>query len=314
MGNGDINMYLKRNPDSLRLLLASDVAKGLLYLHKNGIIHGDLKGVSWTETTVCDMFTNYSPQPNILIDGSGRARLADFGISAVSDSNIIVWTSQSSGASKGGSVRWQAPELFDVENDEEVKNSPASDVYAWGCVAFEVFTGTVPFANIQRDTSIALRVKSGGRPTRPRSSSKSWKTWGLTEEVWSLMERSWQGQPAQRPTSAQIVEQLEMMISHDPRPMPETCIFTPEAFRHEMDAAFEIVTTEVFDLILENASYIEDNESAVIPRPFSEEGEYQPRSEIQNHPLITASSDNRFRPPPNLLHPPSALGTLGILW
>ncbi|KNZ82131.1 putative serine/threonine-protein kinase kinX, partial [Termitomyces sp. J132] len=56
-------------------------------------------------------------RPNILIDNSGRARLADFGLSGMSDPQILAWTSTSSAGSRGGSVRWQAPELFDVKND-----------------------------------------------------------------------------------------------------------------------------------------------------------------------------------------------------
>ncbi|KAG6829262.1 hypothetical protein H0H92_005142 [Tricholoma furcatifolium] len=236
MENGDVSMYLKANPTTPRLPLAADVAKGLLYLHENGIIHGDLKG------------------PNILIDGAGRARLADFGISAISDSNIVAWTSQSSGASKGGSVRWQAPELFDIENGEAVKNSAASDVYAWGCVAFELFTGKVPFYGIKRDTAIILHVKSGGRPTRPPPSSRSWWGWGLTEEMWSLMEQSWESQPAQRPSSAEIVERLEMMLSSDIRAISGSrlSILTPEAFRRQMNVSLELITVEAFNLILDN--------------------------------------------------------------
>lgn len=35
-------------------------------------------------------------------------------------------------------MRWQAPELFDVNNDEAVHNSKASDIYAWSCVCYEV--------------------------------------------------------------------------------------------------------------------------------------------------------------------------------
>ncbi|KAG5350239.1 hypothetical protein C0989_012012, partial [Termitomyces sp. Mn162] len=112
-----IRLYqTSRIEDALKVF---DVAKGLDYLHSNRIIHGDIKG------------------PNILIDDAGRALLSDFGISSVSDSSIAAWSSQSTGASKGGSTRWQAPELFDVENDESVKNTTASDVYAFGCVCYE---------------------------------------------------------------------------------------------------------------------------------------------------------------------------------
>ncbi|KAG6818427.1 hypothetical protein H0H93_005071, partial [Arthromyces matolae] len=86
MEKGDINEYLKRNTDSNRVVLAYDVAEGMEFLHKNGIIHGDLKG------------------PNVLVDDSGRALLADFGLSSISDREILAWTSFSSAASKGGTV------------------------------------------------------------------------------------------------------------------------------------------------------------------------------------------------------------------
>ncbi|KAG6851417.1 hypothetical protein C0991_009316 [Blastosporella zonata] len=134
MENGDISVYLKKNPGAPRRRLADDVGKGLSYLHEKGIIHGDLKG------------------PNILINAAGRARLADFGISSISDSQVIAWTTQSTSASKGGSVRWQAPELFavgtveddDEEVEEAVNNTAASDVYAMGCVFFEVRSLRIP--------------------------------------------------------------------------------------------------------------------------------------------------------------------------
>jgi serine/threonine protein kinase len=74
----------------------------------------------------------------VLVNSAGRASLADFGVSSVSGTNIIRWTSQSHAGSTGGSTRWQAPELFDDENDQSVPNSKASDIYSWGCVCYEV--------------------------------------------------------------------------------------------------------------------------------------------------------------------------------
>jgi serine/threonine protein kinase len=90
-------------------------------------------------------------QANVLVDGSGRAYLADFGLSAVEDAEILHWTSQSASASTGGTVRWQAPELFEPEpessayNDSTNRssgpfNTKATDVYAWSCAGYEVST------------------------------------------------------------------------------------------------------------------------------------------------------------------------------
>ncbi|KAG6825605.1 hypothetical protein H0H92_003089 [Tricholoma furcatifolium] len=256
-----------------------DVAKGLSYLHKNEIIHGDLKG------------------PNILIDGAGRARLSDFGISAISNSTIVAWTSQSSGASKGGSVRWQAPELFDLENGEAVKNSTASDVYAWGCVAFELFTGQVPFHSIQRETAIILHVKSGGRPTHPPLSSPSW-SWGLTEEMWSLMEQSWESHPAQRPCSAEIVGLLEMMLSSDILPTPENDVLSPEAFRRQI-ASLEMITVEAFDLILGNVPDIDHNTEEG-EREYGDQLEYGSTSSTIGVIDMQASHSETMQLPPPL--------------
>ncbi|KAG6850018.1 hypothetical protein H0H93_002467 [Arthromyces matolae] len=119
--HGDICEYLRSNPDANRILLALDTASGVEYLHQNDIVHGDLKGV------------------NVLVDYSGRACLGDFGLASVDDPEIIRWTSQSTIASKGGTTRWQAPELLLSEDViDKLYNTKASDVYAWACVCYEV--------------------------------------------------------------------------------------------------------------------------------------------------------------------------------
>lgn len=82
------------------------------------MIHGDLKGA------------------NILVNDSGRACLADFGISCVSDAHGMETASLSSASRQGGTVRYQAPELFDPEF--ESPRSKASDVYAFALVCYEV--------------------------------------------------------------------------------------------------------------------------------------------------------------------------------
>ncbi|KAF9785170.1 kinase-like domain-containing protein [Thelephora terrestris] len=45
MSNGNINEFVKANPGENRLKLLEDVARGLIYIHQQGMIHGDLKGV-----------------------------------------------------------------------------------------------------------------------------------------------------------------------------------------------------------------------------------------------------------------------------
>ncbi|KAG5328155.1 hypothetical protein C0989_010883, partial [Termitomyces sp. Mn162] len=173
-------------------------------------------------------------QPNILIDNSGRARLADFGLSGMSDPQILAWTSTSSAGSRGGSVRWQAPELFDVKNDVYVKNTPESDVYAWSCVCYEIFTGTVPFADLQRESTIELNIMSGARPARPLEFSQPWNQWGLTTTIWTLMEECWIQNPENRPKTSQVIARLESEQGINPQSIDETNDPFPACFRQRM--------------------------------------------------------------------------------
>ncbi|GLB42987.1 putative cysteine protease [Lyophyllum shimeji] len=208
MQEGDITKYLKRRPD-----VAIDVALGLSYLHKHKIIHGDLKG------------------PNVLVNEAGRACLADFGISSVSDPEILAWTSNSAVYSKGGSVRWQAPELFDIENDEIVKNTVQSDVYAWSCVCYEIFAGEVPFANIQLDVTVILKITSGARPARPKPLSPSWQQWGLTENIWTVMQDCWKRDPLERPSIEEVIRRLSSERLQDYRSSASGTVLSPAVFR-----------------------------------------------------------------------------------
>lgn len=207
--NGRVVDFLAKYPDVDRTLLVSDTAEGLAYLHENDIIHGDLKGA------------------NILVDGVGRAYLADFGLSAITDPEILHWKSHSSAASRGGTVRWQAPELNAPESMEgegseagtaplHVHNSTASDIYAWACVCYEIFTGCLPFYEFPRDHTVMVQVGAGVRPSRPANLKARWLEWGLTDDMWDLMNDCWAYSPLNRPSIVEII--LRLVRPEDKRP------------------------------------------------------------------------------------------------
>ncbi|KAG6914366.1 hypothetical protein DXG01_000770 [Tephrocybe rancida] len=164
---------------------------------------------------------------NVLVDRAGRAYLADFGLSNVDDPQIVHWTSQSSVGSKGGSARWQAPELHRAETDldgEEylIHNTELSDVFAWGCLCYEIFTGRLPFYQIRLATTVVLKIVEGQIPSRPPAEDLAWLEYELTESIWELMERCWLLDPSARPDMSSIVSalNLERPVS-DTRPEPQ---------------------------------------------------------------------------------------------
>ncbi|KAG6847270.1 hypothetical protein H0H93_009148, partial [Arthromyces matolae] len=235
MENGNINAYLKQNPHAYRLQLTCDVASGLWYLHDIGVIHGDLKG------------------PNILVDSTGRARLADFGVSSVSDSEIIAWTTEAPAASTGGSKRWQAPELINTGDvdDRARSNTKESDIYAFGCVCYEIFTGNIPFFGTKFDASVSHKILSGLRPECPSPSSPSWTDWGLTLGIWSLMEWCWNPDPAQRPSSIEIDRRLTATLMVDNRSLGNADVeLSPSKFRRRMNTLSDRIDVVSLDRIL----------------------------------------------------------------
>ncbi|KAJ7815920.1 kinase-like domain-containing protein [Mycena leptocephala] len=174
MENGDITRYLKNNSVGVnRLTLILDTGLGLEHLHSLKLVHGDLKAI------------------NVLVTQSGRAVLADFGLASVADSKVLLSTSS---GKRGGTVRWHAPELF-----LEGRTSFASDVYAFSCVCYEIFTGDLPFCDLPKDSAVMFKVIEGQRPRRSLS---------IPNDVWDLMEECWKEDPAARPSAKRIVSRL----------------------------------------------------------------------------------------------------------
>jgi serine/threonine-protein kinase len=91
--------------------IARQMCLGLAAAHDQGILHRDLK------------------PGNVMVDGEGRARIADFGLAAAA-------SSVRGAAARVGTPAYMAPEQLD---GREV--SAASDIFSLGLVLFELFTG-----------------------------------------------------------------------------------------------------------------------------------------------------------------------------
>jgi len=100
--------------ESVRLLAGA--AAGIDALHNAGLVHRDIKGA------------------NILLEGD-IAYVSDFGLAKDSQASNLTRPGQAL-----GSLDYMSPEQI---RGEDV--SPATDIYALGCVMFEVLTGTPPF-------------------------------------------------------------------------------------------------------------------------------------------------------------------------
>jgi len=76
-------------------------------------------------------------QANILVDGAGTARVADFGFMAMIDLNTMLLPETI--VSPGGTVRWMSPELLNPTHfGHNGRLTRESDCYALGMVVYEV--------------------------------------------------------------------------------------------------------------------------------------------------------------------------------
>ncbi|KAJ3555728.1 hypothetical protein NP233_g12141 [Leucocoprinus birnbaumii] len=191
MENGNVDEYLARETNADRMSLIRDVASGLKYLHGQNIVHGDLKGA------------------NVLVHCSGRACLADFGLSTIRDPEVMAMTTSSSSSGCGGTIRWMAPELLSSHDTDDPISTKATDIYAFAGVSYEVFTGHIPFYEVFRDQTVILKIHRGERPTRPNPEIFSRN--GMTEGIWRLMQDCWLTSPKDRPTASDVLARLTII-------------------------------------------------------------------------------------------------------
>ncbi|DBA03082.1 TPA: hypothetical protein N0F65_003329 [Lagenidium giganteum] len=145
--HGSLDRFLLANPGNERHMwrLLYEAAQGLNFLHKNNVIHGDIK---------CN---------NIHVGEDLHARLADFGTS------VRLTSSRNMSATKQtGANRWTAPECLEGKNNA----TEASDWYAFGMCILEAASGQVPWTEVLADVQVFANVKNGTLPARPSNVSE----------------------------------------------------------------------------------------------------------------------------------------------
>jgi Tol biopolymer transport system component len=128
----------KQLPVADAVRLTTEVAGALDYAHRHGVIHRDIK-----------------PENILLHDGS--ALVADFGIALAASS---AGTRMTETGMSLGTPQYMSPEQ--AMGEREI--TAASDIYALGCVAYEMLTGDPPFSGSTAQAVVAKVVTE-----RPRS-------------------------------------------------------------------------------------------------------------------------------------------------
>jgi len=167
------------------LALASDVAKGMSFIHFSGLLHRDLKPA------------------NVLIDARWIAKVADFG--AVRD--------RKGGVSYDveevmGTPPYMAPEILQSHQYE-----PATDVWAFGCVLSHMGTAKIPYQQLQlKNRNELFDVIRGGEVS---PIVMLFETANTPAGILDLAKACCTPDTKQRPTFQTIAEQLNAMLGDD---------------------------------------------------------------------------------------------------
>jgi len=167
-----------------------EVAKGVQYIHSEGIVHGDLHG------------------GNVLLDSDLSCKITDFGSSRHFETVF-------SRPTKAVCINFAAPELFGLcikcgqsqcsgcyEGDEKEHRGKTmeTDVYAFGCLYYEILFNTVPFHE-SNELQIMRLIINGERASRLQIPK-------MGDNTWHLIQSCWKSVPSKRPKMKEIVEVL----------------------------------------------------------------------------------------------------------
>ena len=130
----------KQLPIDEAVRIASEVADALDYAHRHGVIHRDIK-----------------PENILLHDG--QALVADFGI-ALAVSKSDGGTRMTETGMSLGTPHYMSPEQAMGERDLDAR----TDVYALGCVLYEMLAGEPPFSGPTAQAIIAKVMTAKPRP------------------------------------------------------------------------------------------------------------------------------------------------------
>jgi serine/threonine protein kinase len=168
--------------------IAIDLADGIDCLHTNSLVHRDIKPA------------------NVMITSDNVTKLLDFGLCRTAASTVIT---EAGGIV--GTPQYLAPEIL-----EGTEASPASDMWALGCILYQLLTRRMPFPDcsgagwvrsILMDPILDLRRHNPGVPA------------GLAELVMSLVDRN----AAQRLASAGFLRDSlkNLELTEPPPPLSE---------------------------------------------------------------------------------------------
>uniref|UniRef100_U9THV9 Protein kinase domain-containing protein n=1 Tax=Rhizophagus irregularis (strain DAOM 181602 / DAOM 197198 / MUCL 43194) TaxID=747089 RepID=U9THV9_RHIID len=176
---GFLDKYNKYLITTYKIRILKNIAEGIKEIHSKNIIHQDIHS------------------ENILTKDFDRAKITDLGLS-----KFVSRDEKKENVYKVyGNLPYIAPEV--LRGKRYTQNA---DIYAFGIIINEVFTGERPFHDVIDDNLMLDICKNGLRPKIGKNTPKS---------LVHLLNKCWDATPSNRPTVDEIIQKLNHFETDD---------------------------------------------------------------------------------------------------
>jgi len=177
---GDSNVIYEAKIMTIKCSIAIQIARAILYIHREGIIYRDLK------------------PSNIGFKEGNQVRLFDFGLAR----QLPLHEESQDGCyrmSIAGSRRYMAPEIFNTG-----RYNTNADVYSWSMVFYQMIVLKKPFDKFDDGLYQEFVVQIGERPDIAHLQ--------LPHGIEKLLENCWSHDLSRRLSSIDLCDKLEMVV------------------------------------------------------------------------------------------------------